>query len=136
MKGKPILCVDFDGVIHAYSKGWQKGEIYDTYVPGFFKWAIEAVKHFDLVIYSSRSKTEVGRIEMRAALGRWSIESVTCGEVSEDFEWPQLFDQISFASEKPPAFLTIDDRCIQFQGHWGGQFEVKNLRAFLPWNQR
>jgi hypothetical protein len=34
------ISVDFDGVLHAYSQGWQDGQVYDTPVPG----AIEALK--------------------------------------------------------------------------------------------
>lgn len=131
---KPIICIDFDGVIHSYERGWQGGEIYGSATPGFFKWAIKAVDHFQLVIYSSRSKTPEGIIAMREAIGKWSIDAIHNGEVSGDFEWPKLFDHLEFADVKPPAFLTIDDRAICFKGNWN-VLEPSELLQFQTWTQ-
>jgi hypothetical protein len=134
---KPIICLDFDGVIHSYTSGWQGAcNIPDPYVQGFFGWAVQAVKFFKLVIYSSRSK-EPGAIQaMREWLGKQSISAIHAGEVGRDFEWPELFDHIEFAHEKPAAFLTIDDRAICFKGNWSAwALAPEALIAFKPWNK-
>jgi hypothetical protein len=39
---------------------------------------------------------------------------------------------LSFPLEKPPAFLTIDDRALLFTGTWP---DVGKLKAFKPWNK-
>lgn len=124
-KWKPILCLDFDGVIHSYEKGWQKGEIYGTVTEGFFEWAIEAQKLFKLVIYSSRSSSDEGLYAMKKwmnnRLGEWMAKN-------------DLFPELTFeyADKKPPAFLTIDDRAVQFKGDWS-KLDPQNLREFEPW---
>jgi hypothetical protein len=115
--GLPILCLDFDGVIHSYEHGWRRGEIYGTVTKGFWEWAIEAQKYFTLVVYSSRSKDPDGIANMR----HWLVAQ----------GWPDII-RLEFAHEKPPAFLTIDDRAMQFTGHWG-DFSPHELRGFAPW---
>jgi hypothetical protein len=135
---KPILCIDFDGVIHSYESGWKGATVIpDPYIPGFFAWAIEATKYFDLVVYSSRSKDPDGPRAMREWLGTQSINAIEVGEVSRDFEWSRLFNYITFAHEKPAAFLTIDDRAICFKGVWSHpDLNPTSLITFQPWNKR
>lgn len=129
---KPILCVDFDGVIHSYEHGWQDGKIYGSATPGFFKWAIAAINHFQLIIYSSRSKTPEGITAMREAIGKWSVDAVHNGEIGGDYDWGELFSQIEFSDVKPPAFLTIDDRAVCFNGDWAA-LDPAQLTEFRPW---
>jgi len=120
---KPILCIDFDGVIHSYEHGWCDGSIYGTVVPGFFEWAAEAQDHFRLYIYSSRSKDDKGRVSM----GRWLADRMR--------EWRGRPIDFVMAAEKPAAFLTIDDRGMQFNGNWADEiWDPERLLQFQPWN--
>ncbi len=130
---KPILCIDFDGVIHSYDRGWQDGQIYGYVVPGFFEWAERAKEHFHLVIYSSRSKTEEGVI----AMGQWLPEQRRRWRIATRFpnDGPAP-TEFEIAHEKPAAFLTIDDRAICFKGDWSAmELDPLVMRAFRPWNQ-
>ncbi len=129
---KPILCLDFDGVIHKYDSPWTDTEtISDDVTDGFFEWAEQAAEHFTLVIYSSRSKSEKAIAAMQfwmyAQRKKWRAKGGM-----HTIEAPLSFE---FASEKPAAFLTIDDRAIQFDGDWS-KLNPENLRAFKPWNKR
>ncbi|MFZ9498824.1 MAG: hypothetical protein ACO28S_02445 [Bacteroidia bacterium] len=50
------VAIDFDGVLHGYSQGWQDGRIYDPPVAGSRE-ALEAMKAqgWKIYIYSTRS---------------------------------------------------------------------------------
>jgi hypothetical protein len=124
---KPTISVDFDGVIHKYSRGWQDGSIYDDVTDGFFEWLLDAQKYFTVVIYSSRSKTPLGINAMRDYLA----EKITEWE-SKSNNLVDL-DKVLFAAEKPAAFLNIDDRCVTFKGNWK-ELDPQTLRQFKPWN--
>lgn len=128
---KPILALDFDGCIHRYSKGWQDGSIYDDVVPGFFEWAAEAAQVFTLVIVSSRSATPEGR----AAIREWLTSQAS---LAGPAGCADLAAEIVIQAEKPPAFLTIDDRCVRFYGDWllDPVLKPTTLRRFKPWTQR
>ena len=129
---KPILCLDFDGVIHSYEHGWQQGTIYGTVTDGFFEWAIKAKELFTLVVYSSRSKDLNHQTEMvnwmRDKYVAWYTKSIFNETI------PAFAAIFQFAHEKPPAFLTIDDRAITFNGDWNdAQFDPSALITFKPW---
>lgn len=131
--GMPILCLDFDGVIHGYDSGWQgAGVCNDPPVPGTLLFLEEAAKHFRLAIYSSRSKSFAGRRAMKRYM-RERFESYLTfspyhrfDTLYEHFEWPWF---------KPSAFISIDDRALTFTGNWD-DFDLETLKAFKPWNKR
>ena len=123
---KPILCLDFDGVLHSYTSGWKGADVIpDPHVPGALEFLSDAVKQFRVAIYSSRSGQPGGIEAMQAWLhdrvtNHWDVE----GEWLAEIEWP---------TEKPPALVTIDDRAVTFTGQWPS---VQSLLEFKPWNKR
>lgn len=132
---KPILCLDFDGVIHSYTSGWQEADfIPDPPVEGALDFLYEAIDHFDVRIFSSRSHQPNGIRAMQLWLKFWAQRKYGKGESANKLvnyfcmgeqssaQWPQT---------KPPALVTLDDRALQFQGVWP---KMEELKGFKPWN--
>jgi hypothetical protein len=117
---KPILAVDFDGVLHKYISGWHGAHVVsDDPVDGAIEFLRKATEHFDVAIYSSRSK-EPGGIE---AMQLWLLKH----------GWkPETDGELKFPTQKPSAFLTIDDRCWCFNGAFPN---IRELLQFKPWNR-
>lgn len=92
------LCVDFDGVIHAYSKGWQGGELYDGLTPNAAASLRQLSKHFKLVCCTARHNLDDVRVYLR------------------DHGILGLFEDVT--NRKPMAAAYIDDRAIKFDGDW------------------
>lgn len=134
-KPNPIICVDFDGVIHSYSSGWQGAAVItDPPVDGAIDWILAHLPVPDALgmsgeyvgpevcIYSSRSKQKGGIEAMKAWLTKWGVD-----------EWYFRDDILKFPNQKPAAFLTIDDRAICFAGHFPS---TEEMMAFKPWNKK
>src|SRR5262249_30557950 len=96
----------------------------DPPVPGMWRFLEAAWQQFDIAIYSSRSH-QPGGIE---AMHAWFLQHAT-----SRFQYDLARKWLIFPSEKPPAFLTIDDRALCFTGEWPS---VESLLAFRPWNKR
>lgn len=127
---KPILCLDFDGVLHGYQSGWQGADICpDPAVPGSVEFLQEAVQSFTVAIYSSRS----GQTNGIEAMQFWL--KCQCYKVMDQHDADDLLAKITWPTEKPPAMVTIDDRALCFTGNWA-DFPVSDLLAFQPWNKR
>jgi hypothetical protein len=125
---KPILCLDFDGVIHSYRSGWQGPTVIaDPPVPGAMEFIRAATAHFTVAIFSSRSHQPGGVAAMQAWLAEWVKRDLAPGadlSFLEQIEWP---------TEKPHAYITLDDRAMTFRGEWPS---LDSLLAFRPWHQR
>jgi hypothetical protein len=139
MSSKPILCLDFDGVVHSYTSPWRAADIIpDPPTPGLVEFLDIAIEVFDVHIFSSRSH-QTGAYQ-------------TGIQAMQDFIWDALYryffdkygvdrfdrartirDALHYPTEKPPALVTLDDRAITFTGTWP---DVDELRKFKPWNRK
>jgi len=96
------LAIDFDGVIHKYSKGYYDGTIYDEPMEG----AIETLKclseEYNLVIFTARPNKE----DIKGWLEKYGFDI-----------------DIEVTDKKIPAQVYIDDRGLRFT-NWK---DIKNL---------
>lgn len=123
---KPILSIDFDGVIHSYTSGWWGPDfIPDPPVPGALAFLQRAVDVFDVCVFSSRSHQEGGIKAMEKWIRYWAWKDGTL-----DGNW---LNELRFPKYKPAAHISIDDRGFQFDGTFP---HLKTLLDFKPWNKR
>lgn len=102
------IAIDFDGVIHKYSKGWQDGSIYDEPVPGAREALLELAKDFKLVVFTARSDQN--------AVREWISKKINLS--------------LPVTNIKPPALAYIDDRAVHFTD-W--QSALWQIRCRLSW---
>ena len=104
---KQQLGIDFDGVIHKNSKGFNDGTIYDEPIEG----AIDSIEYlnkqlgFDLVIYSCKARPDRPLIN-----GKTGIDLI--------WEWLNKYNLKNYIKDvtyiKPDAFAYIDDKGVRF----------------------
>lgn len=98
------IAVDFDGVLHPYTKGWT-GSTPDHEPP------IEGAKTFlaDLVLLGYRVvvfSTRADHAEGLEGISQWLSDHEMLGLVNE------------ITHTKPPAIAYVDDRAVPFVGDW------------------
>lgn len=135
---KPILGLDFDGVCHSYTSGWKGAAVIpDPPVDGLFEFLADAGQHFEINIFSSRTNQDGGipamRNWFRDQYVLWHLAKFPGDNkrIAEDQATNLVRDVWKFPAEKPPAFVSLDDRVLTFRGVWPS---VEELRAFKPWN--
>ena len=120
---KDTILVDFDGVIHAYSKGWHDGTIYDPPIYNTKSTLGYLIKDYDIVIFSTRTYSRIidGNPEN--------------GQLVEMTEWLKKheipYTNIWLGTGKPKCKFIIDDNAIRFKS-WGLTFnKIKDLEKDL-----
>lgn len=130
---RPILCLDFDGVCHSYKSGWQGASVIpDPPVEGIFDFLNQAKEHFEIHIYSTRSNYPEGITAMQVWFGKHFTDYMFKKNPSlkEKFDHFLCPPWLNFPKKKPPAYVTIDDRAINFDGKWP---DIDLLKNFQPW---
>lgn len=120
---KKTICIDFDGVIHDYSKGWQGEDVFCGMIPNAdVATSILKKQGWTIIIYTTRKKTK--------KLEEWLEENkITYDYINENPDQPEG------ASDKLKADIYLDDRGISFKGHWD-QWLLYEIRDFEPWQER
>jgi len=134
MSFKRTVCLDFDGVIHSYTSGWQGADVVsDGPVPGaIFAMYGYHLANFEIAVFSSRSNQFGGVAAMKSAIRNWSMDALR-GENTPNYLLSQVEDflnAIKYPTDKPAAWITQDDRAVQFKGTF---LTVEEINDFKPW---
>lgn len=111
------IAVDFDGVLHSYTSGWQGIDVIpDPPVPGAIEWLTDISNVFDVVIFTTRGETRDGQEAVR----RWLRE------------WGWGGGRLEVTALKVGALVYVDDRGWRFDGTFPTAAELMRVR---PWNK-
>jgi len=102
---KKNLAIDFDGVIHDWSKGWHDGTCYGKPIKGAKKSIKLISKDFRIIIFSAKCKPDRPLVN-----GKTGKELI--------IEWLEKYDLLDYVAEvtheKPRSVLYIDDNAYRF----------------------
>lgn len=130
---KPTLCLDFDGVIHRYSKGWHDGTAYDEPVNG----ALDAIRRFmdaghPVFILSTRRPSQI-----EAWIGKHApdISTSIISSVNDDAPFWNRAGVLGITRLKLAAELYVDDRGYRFTGDWTTPYDPQEGDFGVPCNE-
>jgi hypothetical protein len=104
------VAVDFDGVLHRYSKGWQDGSIYGEPMPGAGNALRLLLSRYAVFIHTTRDAVPVAEW-----IGDQFTLAVTADAPGNPREFWDVRGLILVTRRKYPAVAYIDDRGIRFE---------------------
>lgn len=146
---KKTIAIDFDGVIHKYSKGWQEGSVYDVPVVDVFN-SIKLL--FDVgycvFIFSTRNPKQILKW-MKQNTYETDYEHNGMGGDPGSYVYPiygfkvkiipfykKFWNEenvVGITKRKLPAHCYVDDRAIKFEGDW--QKTLSDIQFFKTYQQ-
>lgn len=131
LKGRVrTVAVDFDGVVHAYSRGWHDGTIYDEPIPGALDALHALMRDYAVFIHTTREPEQVMpwleghgfdvTIDERCGAceglgGRVMVDHCPACEGSGQLLFWNLQGQLLVTNRKLAATAYIDDRAVRFE---------------------
>lgn len=137
------VAVDFDGVIHSYSRGWQDGKIYDVPMPGAIDGLHWLMERYAVFILTSRDVVQVAQWLMECGFSTFvevNGDSCDCEDsngftcVHED-QCRKLWNEqgrLLVTKRKLAAIAYIDDRGIRFTNWNALQIEMQARHPAVP----
>lgn len=130
------IAIDFDGVIHKYSKGWNDGTIYDEPFESAFDSIKELMEDCNVFIFSTRSPRQIKKwLHNKLYVDNSSYTTDGQTHLFDYYEinfqiipfWKKFWDKkgvLGITNKKLPAYIYIDDRGYKFKS-WGDLKEIK-----------
>lgn len=109
------LALDFDGVIHAYSRGWQGGKIYDQPMPGAREGVQACLDGEATFVFTAREN--LGEVA-QWIIDNLGIQAIADSPVTSRHFWNKR-GVLLVTNKKYPARAYLDDRAVKFaEGGW------------------
>jgi hypothetical protein len=108
------IALDFDGVIHKYSKGWNDGTCYDEPFDGVFE-AIEGLlKDYNVFILSTRPPEQIYNWLCQKK-PPFPFRRITDLDIKESPYWNPSQPVLGITNQKLIAKVYVDDRALLFE---------------------
>ena len=113
------VAIDFDGVIHKYSKEWHDGTCYDKPNEGALEYILYLMEDHAVFIFSTRNPRDIKKWVEDNFLPFWDGTPCTPYSVEVIPFWRKFWNKknvLGITRRKLPALAYIDDRAIPFTG--------------------
>lgn len=119
------VAIDYDGVVHAYSKGWHDGTCYDEPVPGALDAITALMRVRPVAVMTARP---LGPVAEWLNVHLPDVPLMVDGACAIEY-WPHL-DSVLVTNRKIVARHYIDDRAIRFDPDFGWDEVMAKVAAW------